>query len=156
MEDMCYDEPRPVWTSFVSLSVRGTHELSQASAQVLEPAGPGRRVGVDKVIHAILRVLRGHNEQVPLAAAASGLAGILWQRAWKSLPLPWRAPSMSVCSEVRKTVPPTSMRIGTCSGMTVAGSFITCYPYRLWCFGRRVVHHVLSPRTQTSHELSTL
>ena len=39
-------------------------------AQVPESAGPGRRVGVDKVLDAIMRVLRGHHALVSRAAAA--------------------------------------------------------------------------------------
>ena len=46
----------------------------------------------------------------------------IWrQRAWKTS-LPRRAPSMSVCSEVWKALPPTLMRTITCSGMAVAGA----------------------------------
>ena len=44
-----------------------------------------------------------------------------WSHGRKTSP-PRRAPSMSVCSEVWKTLPPTLMRTITCSGMAVAGA----------------------------------
>jgi hypothetical protein len=96
------------------------HLARRARAQVLKPAGPGRRVGIDKVLHAILQVLRRHNAQVPRAAAASGLAEDLATEGPEVNAAEARASFMSVCSEVRKRVPPTSMRIGTSSGCSMA------------------------------------
>ena len=96
------------------------HLTRRARAQVLEPAGPGRRVGVDKVLHAILQVLRRLNAQVPRAAAASGLAEDLATEGPEVNAAEARESFMSVCSEVRKRVPPTSMRLGTSSGCRMA------------------------------------
>ena len=64
--ELCKPRARPVADDPFAQRPR-LHKRHPPRAQVLEPVGPGRRAGVDKVLDAILRVMRGHYALVPRA-----------------------------------------------------------------------------------------